>query len=257
MYPLEGLVCFLQAEDGIRDFHVTGVQTCALPISTSAARTRPCGPEPFSCSSGTPRSRASLRTNGAARTRSRCGCRAGAAGAGLAWGAVPTMPNHSPLASPSLSMRTRSSPRCATEPAGTASEAIRPATGDVSSTAALADSTWHNGWNAATWSPGDTFHSSTSASWMPSPRSGRRNSNAIRLRVLHHLPTRANHPRRAGQVHIFEHLRRIHDVVASHPQRRAPQREEAVLHERSHQLGARPTRPRCLVDHHQPTSLVD
>src|SRR5690606_39310315 len=26
-------LCFLQAEDGIRDFHVTGVQTCALPIS--------------------------------------------------------------------------------------------------------------------------------------------------------------------------------------------------------------------------------
>src|SRR5690606_41053916 len=25
-------VFFLQAEDGIRDFHVTGVQTCALPI---------------------------------------------------------------------------------------------------------------------------------------------------------------------------------------------------------------------------------
>src|SRR5690606_39773671 len=24
---------FFQAEDGIRDFHVTGVQTCALPIS--------------------------------------------------------------------------------------------------------------------------------------------------------------------------------------------------------------------------------
>src|SRR5690606_40992038 len=29
---------FFQAEDGIRDFHVTGVQTCALPIS---ARSRP------------------------------------------------------------------------------------------------------------------------------------------------------------------------------------------------------------------------
>src|SRR5690606_40164543 len=28
-----------QAEDGIRDFHVTGVQTCALPIS--ASRTAP------------------------------------------------------------------------------------------------------------------------------------------------------------------------------------------------------------------------
>src|SRR5690606_39494931 len=25
---------FFQAEDGIRDFHVTGVQTCALPISS-------------------------------------------------------------------------------------------------------------------------------------------------------------------------------------------------------------------------------
>src|SRR5690606_40049010 len=28
-------ICFFfQAEDGIRDFHVTGVQTCALPIFT-------------------------------------------------------------------------------------------------------------------------------------------------------------------------------------------------------------------------------
>src|SRR5690606_41042322 len=27
---------FFQAEDGIRDFHVTGVQTCALPISAHA-----------------------------------------------------------------------------------------------------------------------------------------------------------------------------------------------------------------------------
>src|SRR5690606_39752797 len=27
---------FFQAEDGIRDFHVTGVQTCALPISRAS-----------------------------------------------------------------------------------------------------------------------------------------------------------------------------------------------------------------------------
>src|SRR5690606_40661404 len=27
-----GIFFFFQAEDGIRDFHVTGVQTCALPI---------------------------------------------------------------------------------------------------------------------------------------------------------------------------------------------------------------------------------
>src|SRR5256886_9468566 len=31
-YPVEGIV-FVQAEDGIRDLTVTGVQTCALPIS--------------------------------------------------------------------------------------------------------------------------------------------------------------------------------------------------------------------------------
>src|SRR5690606_39793689 len=31
---------FFQAEDGIRDFHVTGVQTCALPIFKEALRYR-------------------------------------------------------------------------------------------------------------------------------------------------------------------------------------------------------------------------
>src|SRR5690606_39495409 len=30
---------FFQAEDGIRDFHVTGVQTCALPISPTTRMT--------------------------------------------------------------------------------------------------------------------------------------------------------------------------------------------------------------------------
>src|SRR5262249_59340109 len=32
---------FFQAEDGIRDWSVTGVQTCALPISSSPRRLRP------------------------------------------------------------------------------------------------------------------------------------------------------------------------------------------------------------------------
>src|SRR5690625_5408590 len=36
-------VLFVQAEDGIRDGHVTGVQTCALPISTSAHYREPFG----------------------------------------------------------------------------------------------------------------------------------------------------------------------------------------------------------------------
>src|SRR5207302_6773438 len=34
------LFFFFQAEDGIRVFHVTGVQTCALPISSPPASTR-------------------------------------------------------------------------------------------------------------------------------------------------------------------------------------------------------------------------
>src|SRR5690606_40545749 len=42
---------FFQAEDGIRDFHVTGVQTCALPISTRTScrwsGTSGCCPKPW------------------------------------------------------------------------------------------------------------------------------------------------------------------------------------------------------------------
>src|SRR5688500_20374497 len=36
------LVFFFQAEDGIRDYKVTGVQTCALPISTVPPQIRRC-----------------------------------------------------------------------------------------------------------------------------------------------------------------------------------------------------------------------
>src|SRR2546430_10027871 len=35
---------FFQAEDGIRDLTVTGVQTCALPISLRISRGAPCAP---------------------------------------------------------------------------------------------------------------------------------------------------------------------------------------------------------------------
>src|SRR3712207_9347289 len=37
MYRLLFVLFFFQAEDGIRDIGVTGVQTCALPISLQAA----------------------------------------------------------------------------------------------------------------------------------------------------------------------------------------------------------------------------
>src|SRR5690606_40615555 len=36
LFMLLGFIFFFQAEDGIRDFHVTGVQTCALPISVDS-----------------------------------------------------------------------------------------------------------------------------------------------------------------------------------------------------------------------------
>src|SRR2546426_10544072 len=53
---------FFQAEDGIRDYKVTGVQTCALPISTFSAgtgsrRTRLPRPAPPRCPACTPESR--------------------------------------------------------------------------------------------------------------------------------------------------------------------------------------------------------
>src|SRR5690606_40189591 len=38
------LFFFFQAEDGIRDFHVTGVQTCALPISFRHGSSAGAGP---------------------------------------------------------------------------------------------------------------------------------------------------------------------------------------------------------------------
>src|SRR2546429_2577802 len=42
LYALAGLVVFFfQAEDGIRDVAVTGVQTCALPISRCRFRREP------------------------------------------------------------------------------------------------------------------------------------------------------------------------------------------------------------------------
>src|SRR5690606_341415 len=44
---------FFQAEDGIRDFHVTGVQTCALPIwAASRTRSQPWPPAEVCSSCG-------------------------------------------------------------------------------------------------------------------------------------------------------------------------------------------------------------
>src|SRR2546430_4028466 len=71
------LVFFFQAEDGIRDLTVTGVQTCALPISTPCtARARRC---PLRGRAGTRAARAapspSRRARRRARTRRAAPCR--------------------------------------------------------------------------------------------------------------------------------------------------------------------------------------
>src|SRR5256886_6809224 len=75
---------FFQAEDGIRDLTVTGVQTCALPISNCTSSVETCrscnacqadivGRRAFSaCSSG------SLRTYGFSRRETRSLCSYGA-----------------------------------------------------------------------------------------------------------------------------------------------------------------------------------
>src|SRR3712207_1831699 len=49
MYPIVVLFFFFQAEDGIRDIGVTGVQTCALPIFADLLRTAEDGRGVVSC----------------------------------------------------------------------------------------------------------------------------------------------------------------------------------------------------------------
>src|SRR5690606_39454644 len=63
---------FFQAEDGIRDFHVTGVQTCALPISS------PCGGGP--AAGARPPRRWPQRAGGGGRKRGRPARTAGRSG---------------------------------------------------------------------------------------------------------------------------------------------------------------------------------
>src|SRR5690606_40105419 len=66
---------FFQAEDGIRDFHVTGVQTCALPISRwlrPGGRGRTAWPNPTAHASSPSRwcTGPPARTSGARRRTS-------------------------------------------------------------------------------------------------------------------------------------------------------------------------------------------
>src|SRR5256885_7478924 len=69
------IVCFFffQAEDGIRDYKVTGVQTCALPICRRARGRPPChGWRPRRPFARGPRERRARRHRAAACCRGRC-----------------------------------------------------------------------------------------------------------------------------------------------------------------------------------------
>src|SRR5436309_7541750 len=61
---LNFFVFFFQAEDGIRDFHVTGVQTCALPISKRRAAPAPPNGAAERCAWPTRSARCGLESSG-------------------------------------------------------------------------------------------------------------------------------------------------------------------------------------------------
>src|SRR5256886_5927671 len=80
--PLQLGYCFFQAEDGIRDLTVTGVQTCALPISATGGAKRPGGVA-RRCSRRSPAShRRRAGIHPPARRRGRAARRGGARGRG-------------------------------------------------------------------------------------------------------------------------------------------------------------------------------
>src|SRR5690606_40139607 len=75
---------FFQAEDGIRDFHVTGIQTCALPIYMAVRLPRRAAAE-TSCAAG-PATATPLRRGGRRTPVSRAACPpTGSRAAGRAW----------------------------------------------------------------------------------------------------------------------------------------------------------------------------
>src|SRR5690606_17372886 len=95
---------FFQAEDGIRDFHVTGVQTCALPISPGQAGNA-CG-DSVRCSLGLASSMLLLA------------CPEGTSGQTLALASILTCSRPGPGASSSAFSASSTSARCSLRVAG-------------------------------------------------------------------------------------------------------------------------------------------
>src|SRR5690606_40602799 len=85
---------FFQAEDGIRDFHVTGVQTCALPILPWARRIDSVASR-HACSS-----RTSRRTARAGSPSDAATTEAPASSMSVTWTVAPSAANALAIASP-------------------------------------------------------------------------------------------------------------------------------------------------------------
>src|SRR5438445_13156063 len=83
------VIFFFQAEDGIRDIGVTGVQTCALPISGVHLLERPCAAGTSADAAGCTRARSARGCLGACVRCHGRGVRRYDAGPPRAYGATP------------------------------------------------------------------------------------------------------------------------------------------------------------------------
>src|SRR5574341_422632 len=204
------------------------------PASRSASVTLPPGPVPLTEARSIPCSRAAALTAGTALACEGVAEATGSARAG------------SPSTSSSRSVeRTR-----ATSPSARWSRATRPRRGDGIVTVALSVMTSTSGCSSATSSPGFTSQRSTSASTIPSPRSGRVVGTVIASPSKsepRHLAHRLQDPRRARQVGLLQGVweRRVEPGDAGDGRLQA---HEAVLLHEGRELRPEATGQRRLVD---------
>ena len=185
---------------------VRAAGTPEAACSTSSRTIRPPGPLPDRLARSMPRSRANCRTVGAANGRAP-GSGAGAAtgpscsptagGATVAAGVAAAGAATAGSTAESDSKVATRPPSLTTPPTGAPWLTRMPVTGAGSSTSALSVSTSRSGWCSLTSSPSSANHEMISASAMPSPRSGRRNSWRV-MRPASGGRRRRGGPRRAG-----------------------------------------------------------
>src|SRR5690242_8400742 len=157
--------------------------------------------------------------------------------------------------SPSVSMTISVEPIDTWSPTSPASSSTVPDTGDSISTVALSVIISAICWSSSTVSPTLTCQATTSASEMPSPISGRRNSKRAISGVLHDILERLADADGAGEIGPFEAVG-VRRVETGDALDRRLQRIEATLLDQRRQLGAE---ARCLgrfVDDHATAGLL-